>query len=84
MRPGPIPDRDLAHGGQRRTFGAPAGHEDTIRPVEVLCRDGDPAPTYSMRIELEDGDLERLADQGHLWLTMWGAVVPFTFDVDPT
>lgn len=87
MRPVPIPDA-LAAGwtdARRITLGAPRGQEDRVRPVEAMVEEpattGQQAATFSMLIELEPGDLERLQRSGRCWLTMWGAVVPFSFDV---
>jgi hypothetical protein len=32
-------------------------------------------------VQLEPGDLDRLAADPHLWLTFWGVVVPFALTV---
>jgi hypothetical protein len=89
VQPVPIPDdriwvRDDGQPVRRQTLGAPRGAEDHVRPVEVLVEDaGAPLPgqQYHVLLALEEGDLERLVVDGHVWLTMWTAVVPFALTV---
>lgn len=93
MRPVPIPDArvwtdEAGRTPERRTLGAPRGHETDVHPIEVLVEE-DPPPggvkglgaQYHVLLSLEDGDLERLVVDGHVWLTFWGAVVPFALTV---
>lgn len=88
MRPVPIPDRriwtdDRGQPLPRRTLGAPKGHEGTVPPVEILVEHStlDLGPQCHVLLELEDGDLQRLTVDPHLWLTFWGGVVPFRLTV---
>jgi hypothetical protein len=74
--PVPIPNELVWEGAQRRTI-APPNHDFThphISPVEALL-DLDPttgSPRFSMLIELEDGDLERLGADKRFWLHILG------------
>lgn len=85
MRPTPIPADEVPCGAVRVVFAAPDGDltNPDIAPVEVLAEraaDGVSA-TFSVRAVLEPGDLDRLAAGEPVWLTMWGAVVPFALAV---
>jgi hypothetical protein len=75
MRPVPIPD-DLIWEGARRVVFAPPDGDPTgeIRPVETLVDVGQSTghPRICVRLVLEDGDLERLAEDPHVWLTWYG------------
>lgn len=88
MRPVSIPDARIWEPEgttrlARRTIGAPRGHEADVHPIEVLVEEDVPGapqglgPQIHVLVGLEDGDLERLIVDGHLWLTFWGGVVPF-------
>jgi hypothetical protein len=98
MRPVMIPDSRVWDGPDgrpvdRRTLGAPRGHETTVTPVEVLYEPepqspppgpgtiGDLGAQYHILCALEDGDLERLIVDPHVWLTFWGGVVPFALSL---
>lgn len=76
MRPTAIPDDEIFAGHQRIVMGPPRGHDITsdIRAVEMLAG---PDGVYRALIELEDGDLERLAAGEPFWVSFWGHVVPF-------
>lgn len=85
MRPAPIPNEVVWEGGKRVVFSAPNGDllDDTIRPVEAIV---DPATTerphlVSVRCVLEEGDLVKLAEGGHVWITFWGGLPPFSTTV---
>lgn len=80
MRPVIIPDELVQPGTVRRIIAAPDGDltHDEIRPVESLISRGpDDVARLSMMLELEDGELDRLAAGGKIWLTMLGGVAPF-------
>jgi hypothetical protein len=70
MRPAPIPapDGDLTN--------------PDIAAVEMLV---DPSvgglPRFSARCVLEPGDLDKLAAGGHVWVSFYSHVVPFSVDV---
>lgn len=53
-----------------------------IRPVEALVSVTEQGPAYSMRITLDPGDLDRLAEHGTFWLTCHGSHLhPFSLYV---
>lgn len=77
MRATPIPDSEIWPGAVRKVYAA-AGRGD-IAPCEALV---DRAPksghvNISVRCELEAGELEQLQAGGVVWLTFWGAMVPW-------
>lgn len=85
MRPTPIPDAEVWAGAVRRVLGAPGGDltDPDIAPVEALF---DRSPTtgavnISSRVVLEEGDLEKLAAGAPIWVTFWGAMVPWAISV---
>ena len=85
MRPTPIPDAEVPYGSVRIVVAPPDGDltNPDIAPVEVLAEraaDG-VSPMFHIRCALDAGDLEQLAAGGNVWLTMWGAVVPFAVQV---
>jgi hypothetical protein len=83
MRPTPIPDAEVFEGGTRITVAGPDGDlTGDIRPVEAVVTVDDGRPCFSMRITLEDGDLERLSAHGVFWLTILGRQLqPFSLFV---
>jgi hypothetical protein len=96
MRPVPIPDARIWADPDgiplpRLTVGAPRGHEDACAPVEALVEERPgtgpetlPGPQLHLLLALEDGDLDRLRADPHLWLTFWGPITPFALTVpDP-
>jgi len=85
VRPTPIPDAEVWAGAERRVIAAPGGDltDPEIAPVEALV---DRSPTtgavnLSVRLVLEEGDLEKLAAGGTIWLTFWGHMVPWAVSV---
>jgi hypothetical protein len=86
MIPVPIEQNDLWKGSKAVVISPPDGDltNDEIRAVEAVVDQPDSfdgAWRYSMKLELEEGDIEKLLDGGHVWLSMWGHVVPFAVDV---
>lgn len=83
MRAAPIPDECVWPGAERRVATAPSGDllDPNIAPVEVLVENGAHGPLISVRCILEDGDLVKLAEGGVVWITFWGALVPFAVNV---
>jgi len=52
---------------------------DSVQPIELLA---EPANGRTlMRVVLEDGDLEKFAAGGVLWVGFYGPVPVFTLDV---
>lgn len=75
-------------GAQLVSIGPPAGvSEDDCGTVEALVEDTPDAVfprTIRVPIQLEPGDLERLAAGEPLWLTVFlPRLVPFQVDLDP-
>jgi hypothetical protein len=75
MQPVPIPAELVPENCVRKVFGPPDGDPTgDIRAVEavvgVVEEDGVQSVRIAMLIELDEGDLERLADCGGFWLTM--------------
>lgn len=84
MRAAPIPDQCIWAGAHRHVIAAPNGDllDEHIRPVEALVEpDQHGVPLYSVRCILEPGDLAKLAEGGVVWITFWGAIVPFSTSV---
>lgn len=84
MRPTPIPDAEVWEGATRLVVAAPDGDltNPDIAPVEALVdRAPSGARNLSVRCELEDDDLAKLAAGGTVWLTFWSAMVPFAVSV---
>ena len=87
MRPTPIPDNEVWSGAVRRVIAPPDGDltNPDIAPVEALV-DRDPhsgALNLSVRCTLDDDDLATLQAGGVIWLTFWGAMVPWSATVAP-
>lgn len=85
MRPTPIPDNEIWEGAVRRVMSPPGGDltDPDIAPVEALF-DQNPrtgAINISSRVVLEEGDLEKLAAGAPIWVTFWGAMVPWAITV---
>jgi acyl CoA:acetate/3-ketoacid CoA transferase beta subunit len=85
VRPIPIHEADVWEGGRRIVYAAPNGSltDDHIRPVEAIV---DRLTTTGgkrvcVKVQLEEGDLDKLTAGGHVWLSMYGGLVPFCFDV---
>jgi hypothetical protein len=85
MRPAPIPDDALWPGSKRVVLAAPNGDltDSKIAAVEMVadCPGSIGGFRYSARCMLEPGDLEKLADGGHVWVSFYGGVPPFCLDV---
>jgi len=84
MRPAPIPAEAVWDGATRRVFSAPDGDllNPLIAPVEaVIDRASDGVVRVNVRCVLEDGDLEKLASGGHVWVSFYGGLIPFNVDV---
>lgn len=80
MNPIPVADELVQEGTVRRVIAAPDGDltNDLIRPVEsLISKAPDGMAMLSMPLALEPGELEILEAGGTVWLSMWGAVVPF-------
>jgi hypothetical protein len=84
VRPVPIPNEIAEIMPGERLIVSPPGGDLTgpIPAVEAMLVPGPPR-LFSMRLELEDSDLEKLAGGQHVWLTMLGSVVPFQATVGP-
>ena len=85
MIPTSIPDEEIWEGAIRRIILPPDGDmlNDEIRSVEALLdRPGSMGGVirYCMRMELEPGELETLQMGGHIWIGMWGGIVPFVME----
>lgn len=85
MRPTPIPDNEVWEGSVRKVVSPPGGDltNSHIAPVEALI-DRSPSTgilNLSVRCTLEEGELELLANGGVVWLTFWGAMVPWAATV---
>lgn len=73
-------------GGVRRVFSAPDGDltNPDIGPCEVIVDAGvSGIARINVLIMLEPGDLEQLAETGHLWLSMLGGLRPFSLETAP-
>ncbi len=79
MRPVPIPDAVAEQMPGHRVVIGPPGNDLTspIPPVEAMVEALPAGRALTVRIVLEDGDLEKLAAGGAIHLTMLGHVVPF-------
>ena len=85
MVPTPIPDDEVFPYGQRVVIGPPPGEDITgdIRAVEAVAWHYDNVNRYSMRVVLEDGDLERIQAGDPIWVTFLGSITPFYFTTEP-
>jgi len=83
MRPAPIPDELIWPGTQRMVFTAPDGDmTGPIRPVEA-CVNHLPSGSRMIAVRCipEEGDLEKLARGGAVWITFLDELVPFDVTV---
>ena len=75
MRPVPIPD-ELVWPGRRIVVAPPGGDmtHETIRAVEAVVDLGvdNTGPRFCIRVGLDEGDLAKLADNPHFWVTFHG------------
>lgn len=83
MQPVPIPDHCVPAGCVRKVIGPPDGDvTGDIRAVEAVLGMVDGEMRIALLIELDDGELERLADVGGFWLTfMANHLHPFALHV---
>lgn len=82
MRPTEIPDGEIWSGSKRirvEGFGDVADVQALVDESRAGVLDG--AARFNIRLELEDGDLEKLAAGGVVWLSLYGNVLPFSVDV---
>lgn len=85
MRPAPIPDDEIWDGSRRIVVSAPDGDltNSLIAPIEMLV-DVVPStggPCFSARCVLDPGDLEKLQEGKHVWVSFYGGVPPFSVDI---
>lgn len=83
MRPTLIPDEEVGtiEGSTRASIMPPNFDFDSgVSAVEVLRHDGPFGAAISLRIELEDEDLERIARGERVWWLTWNSsvLVPFS------
>lgn len=96
MRPIPIPDEIIEKarpiGWQSHVIAAPSGDllDDKIRPVDALVgvvqyEDGEQALELNVLIELDEGEHEKLAQNGgRFWINFTGGISPFALNMyDP-
>lgn len=77
MTPVPIPDECVPEGCKRLVIGPPDGDPTgTVRPVEAVAGLAADGVRIAVLLELEDGDLERLADHPAVWLTFMTNQIP--------
>lgn len=85
MRPAPIPEEAVWEGGRRLVFAAPDGDltNPDIAPVEAIVDRSDTTGNVriSVRCQLEDGDLVKLAQGGYVWVSFYGGIPVFSVDV---
>ncbi|GAA3455889.1 hypothetical protein GCM10018962_77230 [Dactylosporangium matsuzakiense] len=82
MRPTEIPDAEVWPGARRVMFGAPPDMPDVESVPALVDRGEDTGEVRALvRLELEPGDLEKLAAGGTVWLGFYGAMVPWCVDV---
>ncbi|WP_116043977.1 hypothetical protein [Amycolatopsis palatopharyngis] len=87
MRVTPIPDSAVWPGARRQVIAPPDGCDPTgdIRPVEAVVDESSSigCRVLSVRCALDPGDLETLAAHGNVWISFYGAMVPFNVDIVP-
>jgi hypothetical protein len=85
MRPAPIPAEAVWPGARRVVLSPPSGDltDPNIAPLEVVVDSPESlgGVRFNARCVLEEGDLEKLAAGGHVWVSFYGGVVPFCVDV---
>jgi hypothetical protein len=85
VRPVPIPNERLWQGTRRLVVGPAGGDptDDRIRAVEVLSEITDMGHVFWALIALEPGDIERLQQDPHFWLSIFAPqLVPFNVDIE--
>jgi hypothetical protein len=83
VKPTRIPTSEVWKGARVVTFGAPEGMEDKVAAVQAVeDRSGSTGVRRaSVRLELEPGDLDKLAAGGHVWISFYGGMLPWSVDV---
>lgn len=88
MRPVPVDAAEVWPGAVRHVMAPPGG--DLTHPgvssldvvADLVNIEGEGVNVrYSAKCALEPGDLEKLAAGGYVWVSFYGAVVPFCVDV---
>lgn len=77
----PITESEVWPGGQRLVIGPPDDDPTgSVRAVEAVVDtvllDEQPCPRYSLKVRLDQLDLEALALDGELWFSILGSQVP--------
>jgi hypothetical protein len=85
MHPVPIPSSLVQPNQTRRVISAPGGDllDTSVAPVEALVEDHQGSPLYSVRVQLDRGDLQRLNRGDKVWVRFWGVIPPFEIEVGP-
>lgn len=83
MIPMVIEDNEVWEGARHRIISPPDGDLDNekIGPVDAVIDLVDGTPRFNMKLRFEEGELERLQNGGHIWVSMWGHVVPWCAQV---
>jgi hypothetical protein len=73
MTPTVIEDSEVPEGAIRIVVGPPDGDiTGNIRPVEAIVLSQDDSCAFVMKIALDDGDIERLAECKFFWIAQMG------------
>ena len=83
MRPAPIAAEYVPDGARRVVVAPPDGDltNPDIAPVEALTWQHEGARMLAVRIVPDEGDLDKLAAGGDVWLTFHGSMPPFALTV---
>lgn len=86
MTPTSIPEDEVWTGGRRVGIEPPEGHEGSVAPVEAVLDlieepDVGASQRFNVRVELDEGDLTKLADGEPVWISFLSGVVPFQVHV---
>lgn len=78
MRPVPIPDECVPPGCKRFVIMPPDGDmtSDKCRPVEAVAGMLESGVGISVLVAFDEGDVERIAECGAFWLTMYTPQIP--------
>lgn len=74
-----MPDECIPPGCKRVVIAAPNGDlmDDSVRPVEACVGlTEDMGLCYTILVQLDEGDLERLAETPAIWLSMYTPQIP--------
>jgi hypothetical protein len=75
MTPTVIEDYEVPEGAVRHVIGPPDGDPTgVIRPVEamIFAHEELEVPIFFVKIALDPGDIEKLKEKGHFWLSLIG------------